>query len=96
MARPRGEIRLALQLAAADAPGSTARELAAKAQVGFRAAQRAIENMTRAGDLIDIGRKPVPWRRSPVRVYAPSEGGAAPSARAIGTEIQQMLMTAWR
>lgn len=96
MARPRGEIRLALQLAAADAPGSTARELAAKAQVGFVAAREAIRNMTRAGELVAAGTKPVPWRRAPVRVYAPAQSGAPPAQRAHGFELQQMLMSAWR
>lgn len=96
MARPRGEIRLALQLAAAEAPGSTARDLAARAQVGFIAAREAIRNMTRAGELVAAGTKPVPWRRAPVRVYAPAEQRVTAPDRAQGFELQQMLMATWR
>ena len=101
MARAPGEIRLALRVAAAEQPGCI-RELAQRAQVGFAAAQRTVENMERAGDLVSVGTKDVPWRRAPAKVYAvssaPSVRMARPSvaSRSPDAELQQDLLRLWR
>jgi hypothetical protein len=51
MTRPRGEIRLALYSAATAAPGPV-RELAARAQVGYAAAQYTATRMLRDRELV--------------------------------------------
>ena len=101
MARAPGEIRLALRVAAAEQPGCI-RELATRAQVGFEAAQRTVENMERAGDLVSVGTKEVPWRRAPAKVYGvpaspPCRMARAPVAsRSPDAELQQELLRLWR
>lgn len=96
-----GEVRLALRVAAADGPGCI-RELAERAQVGYAAAQRTVENMVRAGELVAVGSKPVPWRRAEAKVYGPPRE-AAPrgrresiGARSPDAELQMQLMRIWR
>ena len=101
MAREVGEIRRALKLAAAEQPGCV-RELAQRANVGYEAAQRTVENMRRAGQLAEVDTKPVPWRRAPVKVYGvasdPVPRPARPSiaARSPDAELQIELMRLWR
>jgi hypothetical protein len=101
MARAPGEIRLALRVAAAEKPGCI-RELAQRAQVAYSAAESTVKNMTRAGDLVAVGTKDVPWRRAPANVYAvpsePSVRMARPSvaSRSPDAELQQDLLRLWR
>jgi len=52
--RPRGEIRQAIAAAAEQGPG-TWRDFAERARVGYEAAQRTVENMARAGQLVPAG-----------------------------------------
>jgi hypothetical protein len=72
--RPAGEIRVALLDAARSARqngrGFTMRELAARACVGRAAARKTIENMVRAGVLLESGELPVEYRNRPVKLYA--------------------------
>lgn len=87
--RPSGEIRQALLQAAGELTfqedgrqrGPTLQEMAAKAQVGVRAALMTVKNMTRAGALQAIGERKVDYRNKPVAEYAPvpPESRAAPS-----------------
>lgn len=96
-----GEIRRALRIAAADGPGCV-RELAERARVGYVAAQRTVENMVRAGELVAVGSRPVPWRRAEVNVYGPAQGlpprarRESIGARSPDAELQMQLMRIWR
>lgn len=57
--RPRGEIREALFSAALSLREETGHftwvDLAEKAQVGYEAARRSVDNMARAGELVRVG-----------------------------------------
>lgn len=69
--RPRGEIRQALCSAAAEVGGgATWRSLAARANVGFDAARRTVDNMAAAGELIVIGHHREPGVSRPMNLYA--------------------------
>lgn len=76
--RPAGEIRMALLQAAADMAhiadgrerGPTMQELAARAQVGVKAACTTVKNMTRSGALRVVDKRKVPHRNKPVAEYA--------------------------
>jgi hypothetical protein len=78
--RPAGEVRQALLQAAGDLVyvedgrprGPTLQELAARAQVGAKAALTTVKNMTRSGALRPIGERKVPYRNRPVAEYAPA------------------------
>jgi hypothetical protein len=95
-----GEVRLALKVAAASQPGCV-RELAERAQVGYAVAQRTVENMVRAGELVSIGTKDVPWRRAAVNIYAHTGEPRRPgprvpiAARSPDAELQRDLMRLW-
>jgi hypothetical protein len=73
--RPPGEIRLALfkaaEALATPEHGPTMRELAECAGVGYDAARRAIDNMTRAKQLKPVAQRRVTYRNRPVAEYAP-------------------------
>lgn len=76
MARPAGEVSLALlrsaaQLATAErAP--TMRELAHHAMVGVEAANVAVKNLKRTGKLVPVRLRQVRHRTRPVAEYAPA------------------------
>lgn len=78
--RPRGEIRAALAAAAErllaqpglQAVGLTYVDLAQAACVGFKAAQRTLDNMSRAGEFVRVGSRPVPGAKRPVSTYVPA------------------------
>ncbi len=95
MARPRGEVRLALKLAAAEEPG-TARDLAARAQVGFAAARFTIRNMVASGELAPVRRLEVPWRCAPIRVYAVAQPRTEAPPADCGEALQRVISAAWR
>lgn len=94
MARPRGEIRLALLSALAIGQG-TARELAMRSGVGNSATMRTLDNMCTAGEVT----KPHSVRRNgvkrPVPVYALSESQHNRAEQMPGAALQSAL-TAWR
>lgn len=82
MTRPRGEIRQALCGAARslhEERGSFSWvELAEKAQVGYAAARRSVDNMARAGDLVRVGYDKPAGSRVWVTLFEPAP--EAPSA----------------
>ena len=69
--RPAGDIRLALLEAVQERPGSTMRELAARAQVGLDSARWAINNMRRSGCVRRGGERAVPHHNRPVATWYP-------------------------
>ena len=79
--RPAGEVRLAMLQAAhtlrrermACGQGPTLAELAARSQVGYKAARVTVANLRRAGHLEIVGTRRVPGRNRPVAEYAPAE-----------------------
>lgn len=101
--RPRGEIRMALaeaaELLAREVGAATWRDMAQRAQVGYRAAERTVGNMARAGELQRVGRAEVPHSRKPMVLYAPvAPAGAAAAGRrtvAPGGDLATVLQ-AWR
>ncbi len=76
--RPRGTIRLALAGAFAERGPLTWREAAEAAQVGYRCAQRTVENMVRGGDLVHCGEHKPPGATVTAGIYElapPREAG---------------------
>lgn len=75
--RPAGEVHQALLKAATELASPerspTQRELAVKAQVGHDAARRTVQNMRRAGHLVWVRDRRVPYRNKPVAEYAPPD-----------------------
>lgn len=69
--RPAGDIRLALLEAVQEAPGSTMRELAARAMVSGDAARRALDNMSRARHVRRGPDRVVSYRNRPVATWLP-------------------------
>ncbi len=88
--RPKGEVRLAIAMAAAQCPdGATWRELAAMACVGWLPARYAIKDMTRAGELVVVSTRRQPGAARPLNVYAP-----ATCEQRDGASLNQVL-TSW-
>lgn len=77
--RPVSDIRLGLQAALVDGPG-TSRELAQRICAGRQAVTVALDNMVRAGDVAKLPRPVrVPGVKRPVPVYArPQAADAGP------------------
>ncbi len=80
--RPKGEVRLAIAMAAAQCPtGATWRELAAMSCVGWADARDTIKNMVTAGELVVLTTRRQPGAARPLNVYAPAaceqRGGAS-------------------
>ena len=75
--RPAGDVRQALLDAAlaltTPERSPTLLELAEKSQVGFLAARRTVDNMRRAGALVIVRSRVVPYRNRPVAEYSPPE-----------------------
>lgn len=75
--RPAGEVRQALLDAAlaltTPERSPTQLELAVHAQVGFKAARFAVQNMVRSRALVIVRPRTVPYRNRPVAEYAPPE-----------------------
>lgn len=100
MSRPRGVIRDALarsafELASASPlHGTTWREAAAHAQVGFAAARLTWHNMRRAGDLLDVGSVRVEHARRPMLLCAPA-GMQAQKGAAQATAALVEAMRCW-
>ena len=73
--RPAGEIRQALFEAAVAMTtpdrSPTLLELAHRAQVGYVAARRTVDNMRRAGVLVPVRQRAVDYRAKPVMEYCP-------------------------
>lgn len=96
--RPRGEIRAALaraarQLVPVDAPpdaGFTWRELVRRACVGELVGRRTVVDMHRAGELVLVGKRPVPGICRPANLYAPKR---EPTAEA---DALLVAMSGWR
>ena len=99
--RPRSAVRLALALAAADAPGCV-RDLAARAGVKLPDAAVTVKNMCRAGELVTVGEARMPWRQAPVQLYAASVAGHIGvhaeqcTDASAASELQALLASAWR
>jgi len=76
MARPAGEVSLALLRAAAQLTTAerapTMRELAHHAMVGVESANVAVKNLKRSGRLLPVRLRNVPHRTRPVAEYAPA------------------------
>ena len=76
MARPVGEVSLALLRAAAELQTAerapTMRELAHHAMVGVESANVAVKNLKRTGRLLQVRLRNVPHRTRPVAEYAPA------------------------
>lgn len=74
--RPAGEIRQALLTAAGELAsaerGATLREMAARAQVGHKAARNTVANLHRAGHLLRREDRRVAYRNRPVAQYVPA------------------------
>jgi len=91
MSRPRGSIRQALaasalELASQSPMGGTSwREAAAHARVGFKAAFRTWHNMRRSGELLDVGTLSADAGR-PLVLCAPA--GAAPAPDPLGAAVR--------
>lgn len=83
--RPPGEIRAALSEAArvlkAEANGATWRDMALRANVGFLAARRTVENMARSGELVPVGSAKVAHSKRWMVLYEPAAVPAAVPAR---------------
>jgi hypothetical protein len=95
--RPRGDIRQALSRAAwslaTERPqGSTWRDLASKAQVGFAAARRTVCNMQRDGELQVVDTLRVPGAARPMNLYAPAQETRAAGD---GTPALAGVLQAW-
>lgn len=86
--RPRGEIRMALSMAAAEfgSVGATFLDLAHRACVGLDAAQTTLANMARAGDLRVIGQTRLEGVCRPVNLYA-----APAPAEPLGAELDGVV-----
>ncbi len=91
--RPSGEIRNAILGAALElvpptaladpgAPRPTMREMAHLACVGVDAASQTVKNMTRAGQLRQVGVRRVDYCNRPVAVYEPNTVAANSEHRA--------------
>lgn len=76
MARPAGEVSLALLRAAAQLTTAerapTMRELAHHAMVGVESANVAVKNLKRSGRLLPVRLRTVAHRTRPVAEYAPA------------------------
>ncbi len=76
MARPAGEVSLALLRSAAQLAtperAPTLRELAHHAMVGVEAANVAVKNLKRSGRLVPVRLREVRHRTRPVAEYAPA------------------------
>lgn len=76
MARPAGEVSLALLRAAAELQTAerapTMRELAHHAMVGVESANVAVKNLKRSGRLLPVRLRTVAHRTRPVAEYAPA------------------------
>ena len=76
MARPAGEVSLALLRAASELATAerapTMRELAHHAMVGVESANVAVKNLKRSGRLLPVRLRHVPHRTRPVAEYAPA------------------------
>jgi hypothetical protein len=76
MARPAGEVSLALLRAASELAtperAPTMRELAHHAMVGVESANVAVKNLKRSGRLLPVRLRNVPHRTRPVAEYAPA------------------------
>jgi len=96
--RPRGEIRMALGLAAAalvaEQGGGTWRDMAQQAQVGFDKAREVVRDMARAGELQRVDVVRVPGSRRPMVRYAPTAAQGGWSATHYGTPLDGVLK-AW-
>lgn len=95
MGRPVGDVRLALQVAAAEKPGHL-RDLARRAGVGLQIAGRTVQDMRRAGELAPCGKQYVAWRRGPVHVWGPVGAEMPRADKHIGTYLQAHLLRSWR
>jgi hypothetical protein len=86
--RPAGEVRQALLKAAGELMtpehGFTLQELAQRACVGYSAARRTIDNMTRSGQLVRAGERKVDYRNRPVAEYRPAWKTGADGAGFVG------------
>jgi hypothetical protein len=96
--RPAGEVRQALLTAATrlatPEKAPTLREIAECACVGYDAARRTIDNMTRSGQLRVAGERRVEYRNRPVAEYRP--GGWSAGADGAGSMALSHLMAAWK
>ena len=96
--RPRGELRVALAVAAAalvpgpGQPGVTWRQLVRHACVGELMGRRTVENMITSGELRVVGSKRVQGCNRPVRLLAPAallQPAAHPLEAAMGAWLAQ-------
>lgn len=95
--RPRGEVRLALAVAAAELTrengGATWREMAIRACVGFAAARDTTRNMARAGELQVLEYRCVIGTNRRAVIFAPGQ----PVESASDAEVSlAVVLGAWR
>ena len=89
--RPRGEIRVALGLAAVQLgpEGFTWRNLAHVAGVGLEAARQTVLDMSRAGELIVIGHGREAGVNRPMTLYAPAvDSSTEPAADVLNSVVR--------
>jgi hypothetical protein len=104
MARPAGEVSLALLRSAAQLAtperAPTMRELAMHACVGLEAANATVKNLKRHGKLVPVRLRQVRNRTRPVAEYAPADAAAQasePAAESPGwAELQRALAAVLR
>ena len=101
MARPAGEVSLALLRAASELATAerapTMRELAMHACVGLEAANATVKNLKRHGKLVPVRLRQVRNRTRPVAEYAPADAvaqAAEPAAVSSGWAELQRAMAA--
>lgn len=76
--RPKGAVSEAILVACHALNRPSTRELAEHAKVGNRAAQHAVSNMLRRGELEIVSHRVVPHRRKPIAEYAQLAPGDPP------------------
>ena len=101
MARPCGAVRLAILRAAKDVSSLTARELVELAGVDRHAGLTAVQNLVRAGQLVVIGSRRVPWRRAQAATYTVGTPCLIPSVHGraeidAARELSVFLRHAWQ
>ena len=94
MARPRGEIRLALLRALESGQGTT-RELAQRSGVGISATMLTLGNMCTAGEVCKPCRVRRPGVNRPVPVYALTGPQSHADRSSTGAALQSALAS-WR
>ena len=69
MSRPRGQIRQVVASVFREQGACTWRTVAESAQVGYAAARRTVENMVRAGELVEAGHAKAAHTTNWVKLY---------------------------